>query len=77
MEEFERFMYIHTNLGASVSLVPFIRGSWRMNHYGDPKWQFVPTDSATVRNTIFNLQTNGPPGFLRPFMTDDGKDTNI
>ena len=77
MEEFERFMFVNTDLGASVSLVPFIRGSWQMNHYGDPKWQFVPGDSATVRNMIFNLQTNGPPGFLRPFMTDDGKDANI
>ncbi len=77
MEAFERFMFIHTNLGASVSLVPFIRGSWQMNHYGDPKWHFVPHDSATVRGIIFNLQTNGPPGFLRPFMTDDGKDGNI
>jgi predicted RND superfamily exporter protein len=77
MEEFERFMFVNTNLGASVSLVPFIRGSWQMNHYGDPKWHFVPGDSATVRGIIFNLQTNGPPGFLRPFMTDDGKDGNI
>ncbi len=77
MEEFERFLFVHTNLGASVSLVPFIRGSWQMNHYGDPKWHFVPGDSATVRNSIFTLQTNGPPGFLRPFMTDDGKDANI
>jgi predicted RND superfamily exporter protein len=77
MEAFERFMFINTNLGASVSLVPFIRGSWQMNHYGDPKWGFVPGDSATVRGIIFSLQTNGPPGFLRPFMTDDGKDGNI
>ncbi len=77
MEEFERFMFVHTNLGASVSLVPFIRGSWQMNHYGDPKWHFVPGDPATVRGIIFQLQTNGPPGFLRPFMTDDGKDANI
>jgi predicted RND superfamily exporter protein len=77
MEEFERFMFVHTNLGASVSLVPFIRGSWQMNHYGDPKWHFVPTDAASVRGIVFQLQTNGPPGFLRPFMTDDGKDANI
>jgi predicted RND superfamily exporter protein len=77
MEEFERFMFVHTNLGASVSLVPFIRGSWQMNHYGDPKWHFVPVDAASVRGIIFQLQTNGPPGFLRPFMTDDGKDANI
>jgi hypothetical protein len=26
---------------------------------------------------VFQLQTNGPPGFLRPFMTDDGRDANI
>ena len=26
---------------------------------------------------IFQLQTNGPPGFLRPYMTDDGRDANI
>ncbi len=77
MEEFERWMKGRTDLGASVSLVPFIRGSWRMNHYGDPKWQFVPDDQATVRQIIFQLQTNGPPGFLRPYMTDDGKDANI
>jgi predicted RND superfamily exporter protein len=77
MEEFERFMFVHTDLGASVSLVPFIRGSWQMNHYGDPKWHFVPVDAASVRGIIFQLQTNGPPGFLRPFMTDDGKDANI
>ncbi len=77
MEEFERFMRGHSDLGASVSLVPLIRGSWQMNHYGDPKWQFVPNDQATVRQIIFQLQQNGPPGFLRPFMTDEGKDANI
>jgi predicted RND superfamily exporter protein len=77
MEAFERFMRTHTDLGASVSLVPFIHNSWRINHYGDPKWGFVPGDAATVRGIIFQLQTNGPPGFLRPFMTDDGKDANI
>jgi predicted RND superfamily exporter protein len=77
MEEFERWMKERTNLGATLSLVPFIAGSWQMNHYGDPKWGFVPDDQATVRQIIFQLQTNGPPGFLRPYMTDEGKDANI
>jgi predicted RND superfamily exporter protein len=77
MEGFERWMRTHTDLGASVSLVPFIHSSWRINHYGDPKWSFVPASPQTVRGIIFQLQTNGPPGFLRPFMTDDGKDANI
>lgn len=77
MELFERWMRSETPLGASVSLVPFIKGSWQMNHYGDPKWYFIPNDPATVRGMIFQLQTNGPPGFLRPYMTDDGKDANI
>jgi predicted RND superfamily exporter protein len=77
MEEFERFMEIHTDLGASVSLVPFLRGSWSQNHYGDPKWQFIPDDSATVRAMLFQLRTNGPPGFLRPYMTDEGRYANI
>ena len=77
MEEFERYLTTHSELGASISLVPLIRGSWQMNHYGDPKWHFVSGDQATVRQLIFQLQQNGPPGFLRPFMTDEGKDANI
>jgi predicted RND superfamily exporter protein len=77
MEEFERWMRVYTDLGASVSLVPFLRGSWRQNHYGDPKYQFIPGDSGTVRAMLFQLRTNGPPGFLRPFMTDDGRYANI
>ncbi len=77
MEEFERWMKTHTNLGVSVSMAPIIKSYWRMNHYGDPKWQFVPDESGTVRTTIFQLRTNGPPGFLRPYMTDDGRDANV
>ncbi|HBZ69895.1 MAG TPA: hypothetical protein DEP35_09235 [Deltaproteobacteria bacterium] len=77
MEEFERFMKEYTPLGASVSLVPFLRGSWQQNHYGDPKWHFIPEHPGTLRAMIFQLQTNGPPGFLRPYMTDDGRDANI
>ncbi|MGH0037297.1 MAG: efflux RND transporter permease subunit [Myxococcota bacterium] len=77
MEEFERWMSAYTNLGTTVSVVPILRTTWRMNHYGDPKWLFVPNDQATVRQQLFQLRTNGPPGFLRPFMTDDGRHANI
>ena len=77
MTEFERWMASYTNLGASVSIAPIIRGYWRMNHYGDPKWQFVPEHPGTVRTVIFQLRTNGAPGFLRPFMTDDSRDANV
>jgi predicted RND superfamily exporter protein len=77
MTEFERWMQSYTNLGASVSIAPIIRGYWRMNHYGDPKWQFVPEHPGTVRTVIFQLRTNGAPGFLRPFMTDDSRDANV
>jgi len=77
MESFERQLKAQTNLGASVSLVPFLRTSWRINHYGDPKWYFIPEHSGTVRAMIFQLQQNGAPGFLRPYMTDDGRKANI
>ncbi len=77
MEEFERWMDVNTDLGVSISLAPILRSYWRMNHYGDPKWGFIPGDPATVRSAIFQLQTNGPPGFLRPFLTDDGRDAAI
>jgi len=58
-------------------VVPFLRGYWQQSHYGDPIWQFIPEDSATVRTMLFQLRTNGPPGFLRPYMTDDGRYANI
>ncbi|MCG8588853.1 MAG: efflux RND transporter permease subunit, partial [Proteobacteria bacterium] len=77
MEEFERHMRVYTTLGTSVSIVPILQRAWSMNHYGDPKWSNIPNDQATVRQQLFQLRTNGPPGFLRPFMTDDGKDSNI
>ena len=32
---------------------------------------------GTVRAAIFQLQQNGPPGAMRPFMTDDGRKANI
>jgi predicted RND superfamily exporter protein len=77
MEEFERWMTKYSHLGASLSVVPFLRGYWQQSHYGDPIWHFIPDDSATVRTMLFQLRTNGPPGFLRPFMTDDGRFANI
>jgi len=77
MEEFERWMKANTNMGISVSIVPIIRAYWRQNHYGDPKWYFIPSDPGTVRNVLFQLKTNGPPGFLRPFTTDDNRKANI
>src|SRR5262245_5910929 len=77
MDDFGRYMKKETNLGVAVSLVPFLRGLWQQLHYGDPKWQYVPDAPGSVRTMIFQLQTNGPPGFLRPFMTDNGRDANI
>ncbi|MFT5443154.1 MAG: hypothetical protein ACI8W3_002200, partial [Myxococcota bacterium] len=77
MEEFERWMGKYTDLGASLSIVPILRGSWRINHYGDPKWDFIANDQATIRQQIFQLRTNGAPGAMKPFMTDDGKDAVI
>ena len=77
MEKFERWMGTHTELGATISLVPILRTSWRINHYGDPKWDFVSEEQATVRQQIYQLRTNGAPGALRPFITEDGKDANV
>jgi predicted RND superfamily exporter protein len=77
MERFERHLKRETNLGATISLVPLLRSYWQINHYGDPKWYFVPDHPGTVRAAIFQLQQNGPPGALRPFMTEDGRKANI
>jgi predicted RND superfamily exporter protein len=77
MEAFERYLKVNSPLGASVSLVPFLRNFWQINHYGDPKWYFVPSHPGTVRAAIFQLQQNGPPGAMRPFLTDDGREANI
>ena len=77
MEAFGRDMRKKTNLGATVSLVPFLRGLSQQLHFGDPKWQYIPDAPGSVRTMIFQLQTNGPPGFLRPFMTENGRDANI
>jgi len=77
MEEFERWMGMNTNMGISVSIAPIIKSYWRQNHYGDPKWYFLPRHPGTVRETLFQLKTNGPPGFLRPYTTDDNRKANI
>jgi predicted RND superfamily exporter protein len=77
MERMERHLRVNTNLGASVSLVPLLKQYWMINHYGDPKWYFVPRHDGTVRAAIFQLQQNGPPGAMRPFMTDDGRKANL
>jgi predicted RND superfamily exporter protein len=73
MEAFERHLRGNTDLGASASLVPILRDYWMNNHYGDPKWSFVPDDSGAVRAMIFQLRQGGAPGLLRPYITDDGK----
>ncbi len=77
IEKFERWMGTNTNLGVAVSIVPIIRAYWRQNHYGDPKWYFIPNHPGTVRNVIFQLRQNGAPGFLRPYATDDDRRATI
>ena len=77
MEEFERWMGMNTSMGISVSIAPIIKSYWRQNHYGDPKWYFLPRHPGTVRETLFQLKTNGPPGFLRPYTTDDNRKANL
>ena len=77
MAEFERWMSRHTDLGATISIVPLLRMAWGMNHYGDPKWSFVSDDQATIRQQIYQLRTNGAPGAMDPFLSPDGKDANI
>jgi predicted RND superfamily exporter protein len=77
MAEFERWMGKYTPLGATFSIVPLLRTAWGMNHYGDPKWAFVSDDQAVVRQQIYQMRTNGAPGAMDPFLTPDGKDSNI
>jgi predicted RND superfamily exporter protein len=77
MEEFERWMRQYTNVGATLSLAPILQSLWQQNHFGDPKWGFVPNDQATVRQQIFQLRQNSAPGFLRPYLTDDSRHSNV
>jgi len=77
MEEFERWMRQYTNVGATLSLAPILQSLWQQNHFGDPKWAFVPNDQATVRQQIFQMRQNSAPGFLRPYLTDDSRHSNV
>ncbi len=77
MEEMERWMGTHTDLGNTFSIVPILQTYWEINHYGDPKWSLIPNDQASIRSMIFQLRQNSSPGFLDPFMTMDSKDANI
>ena len=77
MEEFERWMRRYTQVGNSLSLVPILQNLWQQNHFGDPKWGFVPDSQATVRQQIFQLRQNSAPGFLRPYLTDDSRHSNL
>jgi acyl carrier protein len=77
MEAFERYMKKYADPGASISLVDFIRGYWQTNHYGDPKWGFIPDSPQTVGSIIFQLMRSGTPGALRPFITDEREDSNV
>jgi predicted RND superfamily exporter protein len=77
MSEFERWMGRYSDLGATISIVPILRTAWGMNHYGDPKWNFISDDQAVVRQQIYQLRTNGAPGAMDPYLTPEGKDSNI
>jgi predicted RND superfamily exporter protein/acyl carrier protein len=77
MEALERHMKKYADPGASVSLVNFITGYWKTNHYGDPKWGFIPDSPQTVGAIIFQLMQSGTPGALRPFITDEREDSNV
>lgn len=77
MAEFERWMDKYTPMGISVSLVPIIRTYWERNHYGDPKWGFVPGSPGTLRAAIFQIKTNSPPGFMSPYLSGDNRHSNI
>jgi len=76
LERLERALASETDLRAGGSIVPLLREMSRIDHYGDPKWSTVPEDTGTVRAMVFQLRQNGPPGFLRPYMSDDGRDAN-
>jgi len=77
MEALERTLARETPLGASSSLAPLLRGLWRANHFGDPKWEYLPDDAGTVRALIFQLRQDGPPGALRPYLSDDGRQAQL
>ncbi len=77
MEAMERHVKKYADPGAVISLVNIIRVFWETNHYGDPKWGFVPDSAAAVSRVIFQLSQSSTPGALRPFLTDEQEDANI
>jgi hypothetical protein len=77
MEAMERYVKKYADPGAVISLVNIIRVFWETNHYGDPKWGFVPDSAAAVSRVIFQLMQSSTPGALRPFLTDEQEDANI
>lgn len=77
MAEFERWMDKYTDMGISISLVPILRSYWEKNHYGDPKWGFVPASPGTLRAAIFQIKTNSPPGFMSPYLSGNNRHSNI
>ena len=77
MEAMQRYMKRYTDPGAEISLVSIVRQFWLINHYGDPKWGFVPDSAHTIASVVFQVQRAGAPGALRPFLTDEAEDANI
>ena len=77
MERLTRHLQAHSDVGAVISPVAFIRSYWQLNHYGDPKWSFIPSDPGTVRSAIFSLQQSGPPGFTRAWLSEDGRKASL
>jgi hypothetical protein len=77
MEGLERYVRKYADPGAAISLVTLVRIFWQTNHYGDPKWGFVPDTVGSVTGIVFSLQRNSTPGALRPFLTDEHEDSNV
>ncbi len=77
MEAMERYVKKYADPGAVISLVNIIRVFWETNHYGDPKWGFVPDSAGAIARVVFQLQQSSTPGALRAYLTDEQDDANI
>jgi hypothetical protein len=77
MEAMQRHMKKYADPAAEISLVSIIRQFWGIQHYGDPKWGFVPDSASAIARIIFQLLRSSTPGALRPFLTDDQEDSSI
>jgi predicted RND superfamily exporter protein len=77
MEAMQRHMRRYADPGAEISLVSLIRIYWEVNHYGDPKWGFVPDTASAIARIVFQLMRSSTPGALRPFLTDEQEDANV